>query len=586
MAGEPLVVQALYSFKGSNNDELCFKKGDVITVTQKDDGWWEGTLNGKTGWFPSNYVKECKDTPQPIVQQENEYKNLVLKDLIDSEKAHVQELEGLVTNFLLPLEKSGILTQDEFKQLTGNIHEVLDTHQQLLKLIEQEYAKPGNEQRVGKLFLTWAPKIKVIHQTYCSLHPRAVVILDKYKDELTKFMESRGAASPGILVLTTMLSKPFRRLDKYSGVLQELERHVEECHPDRGDTQRSVSIYKDIATTCLATRRQKELELQVLTGPVRGWEGPSLTTLGEIIYMGSVAVGSQHHDRYFVLFPTTLVILSVSHRLSAFIYEGKLFLSGLSVVRLEDTDTIKNAFEISAPMIDKRVVICQSRQEADHWVDLLTKQQGPRTSTTSTASHKVSPSQVQYVPQPPPHTSPLVSALSLNSTPSVPLGAARSLRCSSPLAPPHGISRGQSWSAVYLRPTPPLRPCLALGAAPGGPYQRYNSRRPTSYKEDGMILDVIEAYCSLGKPRSTVNSVNVLDGSKSELSKSIPEAVNLLQSKYNVLEYKVAALAAQLNEEREARTVLQNIVRDHMVGSQKSFKELDGVQWPALESNI
>ncbi|XP_030759616.1 uncharacterized protein LOC115885013 isoform X1 [Sitophilus oryzae] len=403
MAGEPLVVQALYTFKGSNNDELCFKKGDVITVTQKDDGWWEGTLNDKTGWFPSNYVKECKDVAKPAVQQENQYKSVVLKDLIDSEKAHVQELEGLVTNFLQPLEKNTILTQDEYKQLTSNIQEVLETHQQLLMLVEQEYNKPGSEQRVGKLFLNWAPKMKTVHQTYCSLHPRAVVILDKYKDELTKYMESRGAASPGVLVLTTMLSKPFRRLDKYSGMLQELERHVEECHPDRGDTQRSVSIYKDIATTCTATRRQKELELQVLTGPVRGWEGPSLTSLGEIIYMGSVAVGSNHHDRIFVLFPTTLVILSVSHRLSAFIYEGKLFLSGLIVTRLEDTDGVKNAFDISAPMIDKRIVICQSREEADHWVEILTRQQGSRSSVSSTVSHKVLPSQAQYVPQPPPH---------------------------------------------------------------------------------------------------------------------------------------------------------------------------------------
>jgi Rho guanine nucleotide exchange factor 7 len=141
------------------------------------------------------------------------------------------------------------------------------------------------------------------------------------REELTKYMEARGATSPGVLVLTVLLSKPFRRLEKYSGMLQELERHVEECHPDRGDTQRSVAVYKDIATSCSATRRQKELELQVLTGPVRGWEGPSLATLGDIIYMGSVAVGPQHHDRYFVLFPTTLLILSVSHRLSAFIYE-------------------------------------------------------------------------------------------------------------------------------------------------------------------------------------------------------------------------------------------------------------------------
>lgn len=60
-------------------------------------------------------------------------------------------------------------------------------------------------------------------------------------------MESCGATTPGLLVLTTGLSKPFRRLDKYSGMLQELERHVEISHPDRGDTQRSVAVYKDIA---------------------------------------------------------------------------------------------------------------------------------------------------------------------------------------------------------------------------------------------------------------------------------------------------------------------------------------------------
>lgn len=67
------------------------------------------------------------------------------------------------------------------------------------------------------------------------------------RDELTTYMESCGATSPGVLVLTIGLSKPFRRLDKYSSMLQELERHLEESHADRGDTQRSVSVYKDIA---------------------------------------------------------------------------------------------------------------------------------------------------------------------------------------------------------------------------------------------------------------------------------------------------------------------------------------------------
>lgn len=61
MSAENCLVKAIYSFKGKNNDELCFKKGDIITVTQKEEGgWWEGTLGETTGWFPSNYVTEYK----------------------------------------------------------------------------------------------------------------------------------------------------------------------------------------------------------------------------------------------------------------------------------------------------------------------------------------------------------------------------------------------------------------------------------------------------------------------------------------------------------------------------------------------
>ena len=46
--------------------QLTFKKGDLITVTQKEEGgWWEGTSqeSGKTGWFPTNYVKEVAGPP-------------------------------------------------------------------------------------------------------------------------------------------------------------------------------------------------------------------------------------------------------------------------------------------------------------------------------------------------------------------------------------------------------------------------------------------------------------------------------------------------------------------------------------------
>ena len=36
---------------------LSFRAGQVIHVLNRDSsGWWDGELDGRRGWFPSNYV--------------------------------------------------------------------------------------------------------------------------------------------------------------------------------------------------------------------------------------------------------------------------------------------------------------------------------------------------------------------------------------------------------------------------------------------------------------------------------------------------------------------------------------------------
>lgn len=59
---------------------------------------------------------------------------------------------------------------------------------------------------------------------------------------------------PGLLVLTTGLSRPFRRLQQYPALLQEMHRHLPEAHRDRGDAQRAAKVMADMAVRQAAYR--------------------------------------------------------------------------------------------------------------------------------------------------------------------------------------------------------------------------------------------------------------------------------------------------------------------------------------------
>ena len=78
-----------------------------------------------------------------------------------------------------------------------------------------------------------------------------VSVLMEHSEELGEFMELKGASSLGILVLTTGLSKPFMRLDKYPALLKELERHMEVRLPHwpRQEEQSGASPGEGITTS-------------------------------------------------------------------------------------------------------------------------------------------------------------------------------------------------------------------------------------------------------------------------------------------------------------------------------------------------
>ncbi|EKG07804.1 hypothetical protein TCSYLVIO_001064 [Trypanosoma cruzi] len=60
------IVFAAFSFEARQRHELMFEVGDVIQVYRRwNDGWWEGTLRGRRGIFPSNYTLPNVATTTP-----------------------------------------------------------------------------------------------------------------------------------------------------------------------------------------------------------------------------------------------------------------------------------------------------------------------------------------------------------------------------------------------------------------------------------------------------------------------------------------------------------------------------------------
>ncbi|XP_074483578.1 rho guanine nucleotide exchange factor 7-like isoform X1 [Sebastes fasciatus] len=545
------LFKARYAFQQTNEDELSFSKGDIISVSrQEEGGWWEGSVSGNSGWFPSNYVRELKGSDKTLDKPKSgtlksppkgfdttiiskTYYNVVLQNILEAESEYSRELQSLLGSYLRSLHPTDRLSSIDISHIQGNLEEISTFQQMLVQSLEEHTKLPENQQRIGGFFLNLMPQIKILYVAYCSNHPSAVNVLTQHSEELAEFMESKGASSPGILTLTTSLSKPFTRLERYPTLLKELDRHMEDQHPDRADLIAAMMDFKSFAAQCQEVRKRKDLELQILTEPIRNWEGDDIRTLGPVLHMSQATVHTQNcqesNERYLVLFPHTLLVLSASLRMSGFIYQGRMPLTGMLISRIEDGENLRNAFEISGGQCDRLQVACNSQHDLQDWLDLLTKH--THTSAAHTRSQKTQ-SICHTLPSQPAtpsrhsesrggstghtyHTLPHPSSFGtgLNSSPMW-----------GPLEPP---STPKPWSLSCLRPAPPLRPSAALcvkedmSKSPKNMKKLLPKRKPerkpseedftvrkstAALEEDAQILKVIEAYCTSAKTRQTLNS--------------------------------------------------------------------------------
>lgn len=377
-------AKAVFAYKPTMNDELGFKIDDTIVLTQcsEDETWYEGTLNGRTGWFPSNHVQILEDEEaSPLtggggggggqlspgyrcldnsnarteMDQNRETKSdeairiQLLNELKKTEEGFLDEMCKFVKVAIIPLQTSGgeIFPISFTQNLSTSLDDLVRCHQAFFQQFKE--IPDEADAKIGYLLLSLGPQYKQAYDSYAKNHPKFVNLINKNKDAIAKFFEPTLSKMTSILLptlttpsatnyLTKFLLVPFKQLEIYVKLLKDIHRYTADYHIDRGDVQRALEFYSELSNGVQEMRKRKEYEVDIMSGKINKTD-EDLFRYGESLFLSSVLVVDEQgekKDRILMLFPSYLVLLEQNINTHEFDFDCKIpFVSN----QLDDSTT-------------------------------------------------------------------------------------------------------------------------------------------------------------------------------------------------------------------------------------------------------
>ncbi|CAH8621650.1 unnamed protein product [Schistosoma rodhaini] len=389
MPQKQLFVCALYDYNRQHTDELSFKKGDILRVLkQLEGGWWEGSLNGFVGWFPSNYVTHAtsldeKGNPttdeSSLIHLQN-FQNEIIQHVLEGELRQVSELSQLLSVFTVNLEPLLHLSfLNKLVNLRDILFQIISIHQHLASALTEMKCTHGPK-CMGRLFLEFAPAINAVGCDYSKIYLHVITGLEEHVTDVTKYMSSCNIKLQ-LVHCKQQLTLIFERLGRYPLLLKEMERYLEEPHIDRPDILRAMNVYSEITERCAILRKFKEYDINVLLSVINGWRGPPIQQLGDPILTLRVLLANIQinqsmmtlpdfihiNDIYtrktqlslLVIFPTCVLLLARTNQTNVYDYTVKIPLNNLAVNRSTDSETDLSLLITDLNSMNMDVIPCQ-----------------------------------------------------------------------------------------------------------------------------------------------------------------------------------------------------------------------------------
>jgi len=314
-----------------------------------------------------------KTSTDELSKKKEKARELVLRELIDTERDYVRDLELIIKAFYNPLEERSILSKEDMSQLFSNIPVLVQVNKQLLEDFE-------NRAKVENIAVKMAGLLKM-YTNYCANQNIMLNNLERIKKSNDKFahflhdaMENPDCRGLG---LNAYLIKPVQRLCKYPLLFRELIKNTPEDSPEYAQLANILKKISESVDYVNERTRQVENQQKIIeiSNSLENAEEIELVTPSRR-FVAQHEVGLLHKKkkkpRPSVLFVFNDLVLLAKPNKNKYTAKHKILMKDLRVIEVPDTDD-GFIWEIQARNVTHGIKLVSSSEEEKKKVTSLLK---------------------------------------------------------------------------------------------------------------------------------------------------------------------------------------------------------------------
>ncbi|KAH7148300.1 Pleckstrin homology domain-containing protein [Dactylonectria macrodidyma] len=233
------------------------------------------------------------EATEPGAGSQMTYRDHIVKELVDTERKYVQDLENL-HDLKRVLEETGAIPGDSVHQIFLNINAILDFQRRFLIRVETTNSMPSANQRWGSPFVMYEDAFD-IYQPFIANQRKAAQIANSSFD---KIQQSDHPVAADFNTLDGFLLKPMQRLVKYPLLLKDLNKKSED-----------EEVKTDLVAGCEAAERVLhkandavnravlDEALEDLVSRVDDWKNHKVEQFGKLLMHGVYGVITGKNDQ-------------------------------------------------------------------------------------------------------------------------------------------------------------------------------------------------------------------------------------------------------------------------------------------------